>query len=74
LQARCEQVEREVQRRIAANHPRRKPTPAPSSAWPRQSVLTHVDRPTPRSRLSLSDVPLWLWLVVAVVFWYWVTR
>ena len=74
LQARCEQVEREVQRRIAVNHPRRKPTPAPDSAWPRQSVPTHVDQPTPRPRLFLSDVPLWLWLVAAIVFWYWLTR
>ena len=74
LQVRCEQVEREVQRLIAANPPRRKPTPAPSSAWPRQSVPTHVDQPTPRPRLSLSDVPLWFWLVAAVVFWYWLTR
>lgn len=74
LQARCEQVEREVQRRVAANHPRRETAPTPSCAWPRQSVPTRVDQPTLPPHFSLSEVPFWVWLVAAIVLWYWLTR
>jgi hypothetical protein len=74
LQARCEQIEREVQRRIAGNTPRRKSTPAPSNAWPRQSVSSEPGEPAQLKRNRLSDVPWWVWAIAAAVVWYWLVH
>ena len=74
LHARCQQVEREVQRRIAANPQRRKPAPAPSSAWPRQSASSESGEPTRLKRNRLSAAPWWVWVIAAVVVWYWLAH
>jgi len=75
LQARCQQVEREVQRQLASNHSQAVSRPAPSSAWPKQSVSTKTGEQAPHKRHFLPELPWWVWAIAAVVVvLYWLAR
>ena len=87
LQARCQQVEREVERRITARSGRPVPVsvttsdrppaqqPAPSCPWPReQPAKVSGSQTKPSLRFGISKLPWWVWVIAAATLLYWLTH
>lgn len=74
LQARCQQVECEVQRRIAVNPLGRSQGLPRAALDPVNQCRAKPSEPAQRQSYRLSDVPWWVWTIATIVVWYWFTH
>jgi len=74
LQERCQQIEREVQRCLAASHAQPKTAPMQGGTSRRAPALNVADHLPQSASHRLSNVPWWVWVAAAVAAWFWLAH